>query len=158
MDILIMKMKENKIEETERFSDKYDVYKFLADVKLSIRDKITSDFVLASLKEQDKIGCIEMTCNAYIAKKLLSFYAVKNYELKKISEAEMGKIKLIADTVFNSYMNKIYMTVLLNRNVDRNYIIKVLSNFKEGNEEEEIEIEDIRTEKKKKKKENKEEE
>lgn len=121
---------ENQQKEEERFSDKLDVYQFVSEVKLSLRKNITSDFVLAKLGQKDKEGIIEMTGNAYLAKRLIDRLAkgCKDKEKKK-------KIEEISKATFDMYMNRIYMTVILNRNVDKNYLINVLSGYDEKEEE-----------------------
>ena len=134
--------------DNEKFSDQLDVLKETISIKSSIREDITSDFVLASnLSEQDKTGIIEMTGDAYFSKKIIKLYAERgfNYEWDKnkkdwaknedgsykkvgLNNDEKQKIYNIAERLFTAYMIKIMMTVILNRNVDKNYLISLLTN------------------------------
>ena len=138
---------EDKEMQQQQFNDRLDILKHVSDIKLSLKEDITSDFVLAKLGEKDKEFIIEMTGNAYFAKKLLDIIYDKAEEWKysektetwkkvKLNKEELAKIKKVANAVFDSYMNKIYMTVILNRNVDKNYLINVLSGYKDEEGEE----------------------
>ena len=95
---------------------------------------------MARLGDKDKEAIIEMTGNAYFSKRLLDVLAEKSYKWNwnerenkyikvKIDKAEKQTIKKMARALFDSYMIKIYMTVVLNRNVDKNYLINVLSGY-----------------------------
>lgn len=128
-------------EQREQFNDRLDILRHVSDIKLSLKKDITNDFVLARLDEKDKEFIIEMTGNAYFSKKLLDeiedkgevwqYSEEKGYVKVKLSEEERKKVKKISEAVFDSYMIKIYMTVVLNRNVDKNYLINVLSGYAE---------------------------
>ena len=129
----------------EQFSDRLDILKHVSDIKVRIKDDITNDFVLAKLGEKDKEFIIEMTGNAYFSKKLVDtikdkgetwVYENGEYKRQKLSEDDKEKVKKIAKAIFDSYMVKIYMTVILNRNVDKNYLINVLSGYVEREEQE----------------------
>lgn len=133
----------------QQFNDRLDILKHVSDIKLRLKDDITNDFVLARLGEKDKTFIIEMTSNAYFSKKLLEVIKEKGemwvyeggeYKKKKLNKEQRDEVKQIAKTVFDSYMTKIYMTVVLNRNVDKNYLINVLSGYVEKDEGEEIEL------------------
>ena len=124
------------------FSDKLDIMKFVAEIKLRLRKDISADFVLARLSAKDKEAIIEMTTNAYFSKRLLTILALrakrwkwnskeKKYEQGNIDNEEKNYILKIADAVFDSYMTRIYMTVILNRNVDGNYLVNVLAGYKD---------------------------
>jgi len=132
-------------EEEEHFNDRLDILRHVSDIKLRLKEDITNDFVLARLGDKDKEFIIEMTGNAYFAKKLLDIMKDKGeewrwnekegiYERFMIKKDEADKIKKIAKAVFDSYMIKIYMIVVLNRNVDKNYLINVLSGYLEKDE------------------------
>jgi hypothetical protein len=125
----------------DRFDDRLDVYQFLSDIKLRINKDITSDFVLARLEQQDKEGIIEMTANAYFTKKLLYMMAEKgtywhNGKKEKLDPKQKTYIQNLGKAIFDSFLTRIYMTVVLNRNVDKNYLVNVLSGYKEDAEEE----------------------
>lgn len=148
-------MKEVKIEipetKEEHYNDRLDIYKDIASVKSRIKNDITSDFVLASLKDEEKQFVIEMTENAYFAQKLVKRIVEKatqwiwnNKEqqwekkrLQDIDEKQYQRLVKIRDEIFDTYMNKIYMIVTLNRNVDKNHLIKILSGYKEDINEQE---------------------
>jgi len=115
----------------EGWSDKLDSLKFISDVHLRIKEDIKADFIFAKLGEADKDGIINMTVNAYSSKRLMYIYASK---IKNANDQET--IKKIGDAIFDNFMTKVYMIVTLNRNIDGNYIIDVLSNA--GRETEEI--------------------
>ena len=106
------------MQEDERetgFSDKLDLLKFVGDIHTRIKE-----------------GVINMTVNAFSSKRLMYIYASK-------SEDDEAKIlKEIGNSIFDNFMTKIYMTIILNRNVDGNYIIDVLSGY--GNLAEEINV------------------
>lgn len=131
---------EKRQEEQENFNDRLDILKHISDIKLKLKEDITNDFVLAKLGDKDKEAIIEMTGNAYFSKRLLDVLAEKSYEWKwsekeskylkvKIEKEQKQTIKKMARALFDSYMIKIYMTVVLNRNVDKNYLINVLSGY-----------------------------
>jgi hypothetical protein len=140
-------MNEDKISEemkVEQFSDRMDVLRHVSEIKLKLKNDITNDFVLARLSEKDKEYIVEMTGNAYFSKKLLDLIEEKGeewiykdgkYTKEKLSQLKKDKIKAISTRVFDSYMTRIYMVVVLNRNVDKNYLINVLSGYGEKNEE-----------------------
>jgi len=130
--------------EKESFSDVLDVYKHLSDVKLRIENDVTSAFIMAKLGEKDKECVMEMTCNAYYSKDLIESIVYKarklNYPMNKEEEKWLinrGKI------VFDKYMRRIYMIVTLNRNIDGNYLVNVLSNYKK---EETVETKELNKE------------
>ena len=142
-------MEHDRSMKEEHFNDKLDILKHISDIKLQLKDDIKSDFVLAKLTEKDKEFIIEMTGNAYFAKRLIMVMHQRATEyrwdkgserfiLEKLNDKDKDYIKDIADSIFNSYMNKIYMTVILNRNVDKNYLINILSGYGDSDEGEEI--------------------
>lgn len=135
-----------KDEEAENFSDKLDIYKYVSEIKLRLKKDITADFVLAKLGDKDKEGIIELGGDAYFCKKLVTMMERRakkciwnnereKWEIKRISRREKQTIKKISEGIFDSFMTRIYLTVILNRNVDRNYLINILSNYKEEEEE-----------------------
>ena len=54
------KKEKDESEQQNRFSDKLDLYGFMADVKMRIRNNITSDFVMAKVGDKDKKAIIEI--------------------------------------------------------------------------------------------------
>lgn len=145
----------DKQEEQNNFSDKLDIYKFIGEVKLRLRKDITADFILAKLTDKDKTGIIEMTSNAYFAKKILTTLAnrskryvwnekVGKYEKKPIPEDEKKYLEDLGKAIFDGYMTRIYMTVILNRNVDKNYLINVLAGYGEDDKDLDISPEEAK--------------
>lgn len=55
----------------------------------------------------------------------------KDYIKTLLSNEERKYIEKLSDMVFDSYMTRIYMTVVLNRNVDGNYLVNVMSGYKQ---------------------------
>jgi len=141
-----MTNEERRQEEQENFNDRLDILRHVSDIKLKIKEDITNDFVLAKLGEKDKEAIIEMTGNAYFSKKLMDVLSEKSCEWKweakeekykriRLNDKERKTIKKMGIALFDSYMIKIYMTVVLNRNVDKNYLINVLSGYLEKDTE-----------------------
>ena len=124
----------------------------MASVESKIKNNITADFVQAKLetgtasREGDKGFVIEMVTNAYVAHRMITNMAM-SYKLRKISFDEMKKKKLIpermvtdewyneqvykeillrADAIFDMIITRVYMIVLVNRNVKLNYLLKLL--------------------------------
>ena len=133
---------EEEQNEEEVLSDKLDLMKFVADIKLRLNKDITTDFTLAKLGAKDKEAIIEMTSNAYFSKRLLMVLSrkstkwvwdgkKKDYIKTLLSNEERKYIEKLSDMVFDSYMTRIYMTVVLNRNVDGNYLVNVMSGYKQ---------------------------
>jgi hypothetical protein len=142
-------------ENEEEFKGRLDIMKFVADVKLRLKRDITADFILAKLEKKDKEAIIEMTSNAYFSKKLMFILATRShfwewnekrmeYTKRRMTKEKTKYILKIGDAIFDSYMTRIYMTVLLNRNVDKNYMINVLAGYNsESDKEVEQMTEDI---------------
>ena len=139
----------NKIKKTTTIEEKptdtkLDLIKYTSQVQSDINTNITSDFVLAKLNEQDKTAIIEMTDNAYHAKKILLQIAknykqntwnptTKQWEITPITKEHpiYKKIQKIANKTFNMYMIKMQMIALLNRNVEKNHLINILAQRQE---------------------------
>lgn len=135
-----------------KWNDQLDMLKYLAEIQCAIKDKITSDFVLAKLTQKDKQGITEMTVNAYFSKQIVDMLKKKKtwYWNKETKEWEKGTLKpeeikeleTTSTDIFNAYMKKIYMVVILNRNISENYLIDILSgNTRKQQEESRIEEE-----------------
>lgn len=127
------------------FDTRLDAIQFTSEVHSRIKKDINSDFVMAILGEKDKEGIVEMTANAYFVKRIVEQVAEKltqknkklNPQEKKQLEQKTQKIRQIGRTIFDTYMVRIYMTVLLNRNVPKNHILKLLAGIQEEEDEEE---------------------
>ena len=133
----------------EAIANRHELIKFTTQVQAEISDKITSDMILCKLGDQDKIGVTEMTVNAYLAsRQIIAIKTKKEYifneekqiwELKELPRTIIKYMEDIEEKIFKTYMTKVMMTAILNRNVDGNYLINVLSERRE----EEIEQERI---------------
>lgn len=131
----------------EDFNDKYGIYKHLVDVHSDIKKDITSDFILAKLKnDQAPVPepIIELVRDAYFCKKMIERYAeAKEYKVdargkwikekdgtyKKypISDEKIKYIKNEAKIIFNVYMIKVIMTVIMYRNIKENVIMELIT-------------------------------
>lgn len=133
------------IGKTEATGDKLELLKYLSEVQSRIKTDVSSDFVLAKLEEQDKIGITEMTCNAYFCKRIHNIlerkgykweWNGKNYEKRNLNLEELKTIGMFGQITFDAFMNKIYMTAILNRNIDKNYLVGILGQVNQEIEEE----------------------
>ena len=127
--------------------NKLEILRFTSQVQSRIKKDISEDFVLAKLDAKDKEGIIEMTSNAYFVKKILDILSKKGRKWKwdnkekvwvrrELNNSEKNLITEIANTTFDSYLNRIYMTVILSRNVANNHILKILAGVAEEKDEE----------------------
>jgi hypothetical protein len=130
----------------ESIDNKLELLRYISNVNSRIKDDISSDFILAKLKDKDKEGIIEMTSNAYFVKKVMVMLAEKHKEYKydtKTKKWTMSHLdtktkeamKKIADATFDAYMTRIYMTAILNRNVPRNYLVRLIAGYDDEEEE-----------------------
>lgn len=125
-------------EQTNQIQNRIQLLSHVSEVQSRIKKDISSDFILAKLSDKDKEGVIEMTGNAYYWQKLIKLWAdnsttwkwndnTKTWIQTGLPPNTMKKIYKTADTLFDTFMIRIYMTVLLNRNVPKNYLINILS-------------------------------
>lgn len=126
--------------------NKLALLKHLTEVQSNIQDKISTDFVLAKLDEQNKEGVIEMTTNAYFSTRVIDIITTnskkngrynwnrknKNWERTNHPITIYDEIKKIQQQTFNSYMVRIYMTIILARNHEKNHLINVLATSVSG--------------------------
>ena len=111
----------------EGFDDKWSTYKYMTDVQSDIRKDITSDFILAKLRNDqapEPAGIIELVRDGYFCKKMLERYMgawiykvgvngkyIRNKDgtFKKFPlDAQLKKyIRNIAEVNFNVYMVKV---------------------------------------------------
>lgn len=141
-----------KLGDMENTETKLKLLKYTTEVQSRIRKDISSDFVLAKLGKQDREGIIEMTSNAYFYKRLMEM--VKNarkwewneeqqmWKRVDLSEAEKARIQESTNQTFDTFLNRIYMTVILSRNVEKNHLLKMLSKYDDADEESIEEITD----------------
>lgn len=132
-------------ERTEKFDDKLDLYKYMADIHSRIKNDISSDFVLAKLEDKDKEAIVEMTVNAYFSKKIIDYVAKAGYKWKwdinkrvwvktDMDEKTKTSIETIGKALFDSFMNRLYMIAVLNRNKKNNYILDTLTGVRSDDE------------------------
>lgn len=108
-------------ESSKGWDDKYDMYKYIASVQSNIKSYISSDFVQAKLNDTDKEFVIEMVTNAFFVKRICMNIG------NDLDENNNEYILNLANIVFDSIITKLYMIVILNRNVSMNYILKLLT-------------------------------
>lgn len=151
------RMIEPLFEQDSSVDNALELLKYTSQVQSRIKKDITSDFTLAKLSDKDKEGITELTVDAYFAKKVLSLIANKaqvwdyNNETKVwvqhgLPDVDRKAIYGLADTTFDAFMNRIYMTVILSRNVDKNYLISVLARAVGSREEEVSKTEETKPE------------
>lgn len=147
-----MKLEEDKKRLVSDDSDSDDVSDDNVDNKLEllkystkvlsrgVKSDITSDFVMAKFNsERDKEGVIEMTNNAYFCKRTLNMMKKKTvwsydsfsktWTLKKLSKDQVDEIGFLTNKMFDTFMTRLSMSAILNRNVKKNYILRLISGF-----------------------------
>ena len=119
---------EEKPQAEETVDTKLELMKYLANVQSRIKDEITTDFVYARLGDKDKSAIIEMTVNAYYGRKLLGVISksyrrwvwndtVKIWESRFLEDNEQKLIDLHGQNLFDTFMRRMFMIAILNRNV-----------------------------------------
>lgn len=130
----------------EGINDELDLFKHAIEVHSQPKRDITSDFVLTFLEEQDKTGIIEMTTNASYSTMLIDKimnegykWEWKNKEWKKrgLDNEEKTELEKIRENIYKTYMMSIYMTVILNRNKNTNFIMQLLGKMRTESEDKE---------------------
>lgn len=126
-------------DQVDEIDNKLELLKYMTKViSRGIKKDITPDFVMAKFnKEKDKEGIIEMTNNAYFCKRTLDMmtkknvweynYKNKSWILRKQTENERNEIIKITDKMFDTFMTRMSMTAILNRNVDKNHILRLMA-------------------------------
>lgn len=139
--------KENTIDFQPLDTDtKLAFLKHLSEVESNIKNHISKDFVLAHLNEKDKEGITEMSSNAYFAASIIEkikhktkekgqWYwnkTNKTWEKHNYNEERLQEITKIQTTLFTTFMRKLYMVAILNRNTSKNHILNVLATSVSG--------------------------
>lgn len=135
------------------FDNKLELLKYSAQVQSRIKKDISEDFTLAKLPEQDKEGIIEMTSNAYFMKKIMQIIKIKGtrwdwdiqrktWKRRSLNTDEQKIIEEVAEATFDAYLVRIYMTVILNRNVAENHLLRILAQA--GEEEQESSLDSVK--------------
>lgn len=138
----IKELEEQK-ENNDTVDSKLELLKYTSQVQSRIRNDITSDYTLAKLEAKDKEFVIEHAVTAFYAKKvILQQLNKKKYDWKqnpdskkteimwierKLNEYEKKIIRETANAIFDSFMNRLHMLVITNRNVDSNHLLRYLS-------------------------------
>lgn len=141
---------EQSISAEPTIDNKLEILRFASQVQSRIKKDISEDFILAKLEEKDKEGIIEMTSNAYFMKKILSVLKAKGTKWdwddkrkcwikRNLNKEEQDFIQDIANATFDSYLTRIYMTVILNRNVPNNHLLKILAGVSDEEDNKELE-------------------
>lgn len=138
------KTTETTKDERKGIDNKLELLKYAAEVQSRLKNQITSDFVLCKLGEQDKIGVTEMTVNAYLAARQVNnikrnaYKWEYNKEKQKWEKHEITEYKEEKETldayeekVFDTFMTRVEMCAILNRNEDKNNMIEVLSGLRQ---------------------------
>lgn len=131
----------------QQIDNKLDFIKSISGIRVSIRDKVKEDFVYAKLRDKDKTAVIEMTANAYYSQKLIGIIRAKarnwefnskeqKWERRPITKRQDELIEKYAEALFDSFMTRVYMVVIMNRNVKDNHLIRLLLEAGETKEEE----------------------
>jgi hypothetical protein len=134
----------------QTIDNKLEILRLTSQVQSRIKKDISEDFILAKLDERDKEGIVEMTSNAYFVKKILGILSAKgvkydwnvktdSWTKRSLNTEEKSFIEHIANATFDSYLTRIYMTVILNRNVPNNHLLKILAGATDAEDREEIE-------------------
>lgn len=127
-----------------KLSDRLDLLKYMSDIHGRLRKDITTDYSYARLQPKDKEAVIEMTTNAYMVKKIINTlkesynntrkkwnHNKQKWEKEPLTREEINDYNNIANSIFDSIMTRVHMTVIMNRNVDSNHIMKMLSKYDE---------------------------
>lgn len=129
-------------EEKKKLADSLDLSKYLIDVHGTINNVIKADYTLAKLAEKDKEAIIEMTTNAYMTRKLFEMLKLrakipdynpktKRYEDRALNKEEKKEMEEIGKRVFDTIMVRVHMTVIMNRNVPENHLVKITAKINE---------------------------
>lgn len=142
-------MKEEKRETS--VDNKLELLKYTSEVQSRIKTDISSDFTLAKLDDKTKEAIVELVGDAYYVKKIINQIRIKakkwhwnnktkNWTKTPITPEEQDRINTIGEEAFDTFMTRLYMTAILNRNVDKNHLLKVLTQENPQQEPEEKEL------------------
>lgn len=128
-------------EETDEIDNKLELLKYATKVlSRGVKKDITPDFIMAKFNNlKDKEAIIEMTNNAYFCKRTLQMMkkrkewtynnTTKTWTQKEMTEDKKEEINQITEKMFDTFMTRMSMTALLNRNVKNNHILRLISGF-----------------------------
>lgn len=134
------------------FDSGLDIAQHMAIVHSNIKSTVSPDFVMAKFDEKNKEFVIEMVANAYFArnllrsleiigeKRLLNYKRLRPNDTGMIEKLEL-ELRLVKDTqdiIFTTFTTKVQMVAIVNRNVSKNYLLKLLAGFSKQMEDEEV--------------------
>lgn len=136
--------------------NKLELLRHLTTIHSGIKKEITEDLVLAKLNDKDRKYVVEATVNAYYGHKL--FQVIKEtasrwtwnakaqkWEKMYLSKQQKKIIDLHADNLFNAFMKRVFMILGTNRNVPKNYLVRLMAGFEEDDPtEQEAEIDNLK--------------
>lgn len=118
-----------------------ELLKYVAQVQQpGIKKELTSDYILAKLPEKDKTATIELAADAYFALRIIQLLYTKSkgtpiynhktrtWTIPQLEKHKQTKILELANRIFESYTKPLDLTSNLNRNVEKNYILQLISN------------------------------
>ena len=134
---MIQGLKVKEKEKEKDFRDIFDILKNIGKVHSRIKKEITSDFIFAKLGIQDKEFVIEMTVNAF---DVFNTYVKMEYNIRvKYGNEYFDKMKsqfiMYRDSSFDTFMNRVFMIVNMNRNQDDNFMINIMSQIQKVKDE-----------------------
>jgi hypothetical protein len=136
---------ENSQIDGEKFTDIYDVLSNIGKVHSRIQREITSDFIFAKLEQQDKEFVIEMTVNAFDVLKIYmqsKYNIIQNIGMKEYKIIE-PQFNVYMKSSFDTFMNRVFMVVNMNRNTDGNFMINILSQIEKSKENQTTEVKNV---------------
>lgn len=119
------------------FRDIYDILKNIGKVHSRIKQEITSDFIFAKLPQNEKDFVIEMVVNAFDTLRVYTkakFNIIDMFGPDEWNRIENQFNKYQEDT-FDTFMNRVFMIVNMNRNIDDNFMINIMSQIQKAKEE-----------------------
>lgn len=130
-----MAVKIEEITPEKTIDTKLELIDTIAQVKSKIKEHITSDFILAKLGDKDKEAITELTANAYYGAKLLRvvektqkkwYWEDGKWIYKHLEEKDKEAIRQHSENLFSVFMVRVQMTVILNRNVKDNHMLRMM--------------------------------
>ena len=113
-----------------------ELRKYLVQVQSRIKNEVTSDFTLATVLPEEKEGIIEITTNAFEARKKFENIAKckrwnwdkkeKAWILNELNKQQKEIINQHTNQTFDTYMNRVFMMITMNRNKANNPLASML--------------------------------
>jgi len=127
--------------------NKLQLAKWQADVHNRLKKDIGADFVLAKLNEHQREVMTEIIMDAFLIKKQMTKIKVKSRHWKwdkktkewvetEYSKQKQKDMQSIIDKTFDSIMVRVYSSVVLHRNVDKNTILEYLAEYRRRDDSE----------------------